>query len=292
MAVKTGHKEADLAAQEARIKTQSAALVAELPRQPLQVLELVCCCDRCIDPPAYRQLIRTPPPAITTAMIGQYFGGAGAVIIDTGEAEQREARVILTHVLAHLGDAVCRTRDEERTYARQVYFIEPAYWIEGLFRTGVTGTLSHGVRAQIRVYLTEVVTYAAATGSARLGDALTYMTLATSALPDVLEGFRTGPARQHLRFWTSLAGGQVRRGEGGKNPRGMDLFRSFDLMPERSVETLMLALDHPETERMMERYALAARDQEWLIYLSRLLQWREATLSQSFFSDRKGRAVE
>lgn len=289
MAVKTGYKKADLAAQAARIKVQSAALIAKLPRQPLQVLELVCGCDRCIDPPIYAQLIRTPPPAMTTDMIGQYFGGAGAVSIDAGEVEQREARVILTHVLAHLGDAVCRTREDERSYARKVYFIEPAYWIEGLFRTGVIDTLPHGVAAQIRVFLGEVVTHAAATGSARLGDALTYLALATNALPDVLDGFRKGHSRYHLRFWTTLAGGQVRRGDDGQNPRGMDLFWWFDLMPEPAVEALMLALDHPETGRMMERYALAARDEEWLIYLSRLLQWREATLARSFFSDRKNR---
>lgn len=265
MAIKTGYKKADLAAQTARIKVQSAALVAGLPRQPLQMLELVCGCDRCIDRPAYDQLIRTPPPSMTTDSIGHYFGGAGAVRIDTGAAEQREARVILTHVLAHLGDAACRTLEDERTYARQVYFIEPAYWIDGLFRTGVIDTPPHGVKAQIRVFLVEVVTYAAATGSARLGGALTYMALATHALPDVLDAFRTGPPRHHLRFWTTFAGGHVRRGEGGQNPRGVDLFQWFDLMPEPAVEALMLTLDHSKTERMMERYGLAAKDSDWLI---------------------------
>ncbi|ABD53465.1 hypothetical protein [Jannaschia sp. CCS1] len=289
MAVRTGYKTAELAAQAERIKLQAAALVADLPRQPLQVLELVCACDRCIDPPAYDQLIRTPPPQLTTYMVGQYFGGAGAVKVETGMAEQREARIILTHVLAHLGEAVCRSREEERKYYRQAYFIEPAYWIEGLFRTGVIDTLSHEVATQIRVYLMEVVTHASAKGSARLNDALTYLALATTALPDVLERYRTGPSRRHLRFWTSVAGGLVQRGPDGQNPRGVDLYKWFDAMPEPAVETLVLALDHPDTERMMERYALAAQDRDWLTYLSRLMQWREATLAQSFFSDRVGR---
>lgn len=60
-------------------------------------------------------------------------------------------------------------------------------------------------------------------------------------------------------------------------------------MPEPQVEALMLALDHSDTERLLERYALAATDREWLTYLSRLMQWRDATLAQSFFSDRSGR---
>lgn len=287
MPVKTGYKIAELTVQAERIKTQAAALVAELPSKPLQVLELVCSCDRCIELDVYMQLIRTPPPQFTVDQIGQYFGGAGAVPIDIGEEEQREARIIFTHVLAHLGHSILRTREQERTYDPAIYFVEPAYWIESLMKTGFIDTLPHEVKAQMRVYLLEVVAHAAAKDSARFRDALIYLTMATDALPQLLEDVRTGPPRKHLRFWTSVASGLVNRGPGGKNPRGIDLYSWFATMPERAVDTLMLALDHPETERMMERYAMAAKDEGWLTYLSRLLQWREATLQQSFFSTRK-----
>lgn len=287
MPIKTGYKKADLAAQAGRIKTQADALVAGLPRQPLQGLELVCGCDRCIDPPVYDHLIRTPAPQFTTRMVGQYFGGAGAVPIDIGEREHREARVFFTHVLAHLGEAVCRSREEERNYFRTDYHIEPAYWIENLIKTGFLDTLAHEVKAQMRVYLMEVTTYAAATGSARFNDALTYLAMATDALPQLLENLRNGLPRKHLVFWATLAGGGVSTHPSRRNPSGADLYLTFHAMPERGVEALMLALDDPQTERMMERYALAAKDQAWLTYLSRLMQWREATLSRSSLSDRK-----
>lgn len=73
MPIKTGYKEAELTALAQRIRAQSTALVAALPPAPLQTLSLVCGCDRCIDAPAYDQLIRVSPPAFTTDLIGQYF---------------------------------------------------------------------------------------------------------------------------------------------------------------------------------------------------------------------------
>lgn len=287
MPVKTGYEISELTVQAERIKTLAAALVAELPSKPLQALELVCVCDRCIELNVYLQLIRTPPLQFTMDQIGQYFGGAGTVPIDIGEAGKREAHIIFTHVLAHLGYSILRTREQERTYRSATYFIKPAYWIESLMKTGFIETLPHEVKVQMRVYLLEVVTHAAAKNSAHFHDALTYLTMATDALPQLLEDVRTGPSRKHLRFWTSVASGLVTRGPGGENPAGIDLYSWFSSMPERAVDTLMLALDHPKTERMMERYAMAAKDEEWLTYLSRLLQWREATLQQSSFSTHK-----
>lgn len=292
MAVKAGYKKTELAAQADRIRTQAAAMVADLPAQPLQVLELVCGCPMCIDETAYLQLIRTPPPEFTKAQIGQYFGGAGAVPVDIGAPEQREARVIFTHVLAHLGDAVLRPRDQERTYRYEDYFIEPAYWIASLFRTEFIGILPHEVATQYRVYLTDVVTYASATGSARLSDALTYLALATPALPDVMETFRTGPPRRYLRFWTTLAGGSVSSDPAMTRQARWDIHLACDAMPVPARMQLLDAMAAPEVEALITRYAMAARDEAWLLYLSRLLEWRDGSVLATRFSEYRDKVLE
>lgn len=292
MAVKTGYKKAELAAQAARIRTQAAALVAELPTQPLQALELVCCCPMCIDEDVYLQLVRTPPPQFTPGQIGQYFGGAGAVRVEIGAQEQREARVIFTHVLACLGAAVLRSREEERAYRRQDYFIEPEYWILSLLRTNFIDALPHAVVAQFRVYLIEVVNHAIATGSGRLSDALTYLALTTNALPDVLEKLRTGPPRRYLRFWTALARGYVSSDPEMTRQSVWDIHGAYNAMPIPGRLQLLEAMEAPEVEVLITRYALAAKDEGWLLYLSRLLEWRDRSVLATRYSEYRDRVLD
>ncbi|GAB5448831.1 MAG: hypothetical protein Gyms2KO_37040 [Gymnodinialimonas sp.] len=290
--MKTGYTKAENAAQAARIKAQAAAMVAELPQRPLQALELVCGCSMCIDAEAYGQLIRTPPPHMTTAMIRQYFGGAGVLEVETDASAQLEARVIFTHVLAHLGAAVCRPRTQERVHRREESFIEPNYWILPLLRTGFLDTLPHEVAAQYRVFLIDVVTHAVATGSARLGDALTYLAMVTNALPDVLEKFRIGPPRRYLRFWTTLAVGSVSSHPEMTRQARWDIHLSCNAMPIAARLRLLDALASDEVEALITRYALAARDEGWMLYLSRLLEWRDRSVLATRFSDYRDEVLE
>lgn len=128
MPIKIGYRKSESAAMVAGIKAQVAALVADLPSEPLGPLTLVCCCSNCIDDVAYGQLTRMSPREFTSDMVGEYFGGAGAVEVETNERDQLEARVIFTHVLWHVVDAVTTPdRNEERRYSLTRGFIDPNY---------------------------------------------------------------------------------------------------------------------------------------------------------------------
>lgn len=136
--------------------------------------------------------------------------------------------------------------------------------------------------------MVDLVIYAAATRSLRLNDALTYTAMITDALPEILEVVRASPPRKHLRFWVAFAGGQVTSHTNGQTNPGFDLRISFSNMSEAGIDAVMAGLEHPETERMMERYAFAATDRAWLTYLSRLLKWRGNTVLATLWSERGG----
>lgn len=289
MAIKTGHKISDLAAQVQRIRAQGVALTEDLPRAPLRHLEMLCLCSDCIEQDAFEQLIRTPPPQFTTQMLRDYFSAAGAVPDVLSPYQATEGRVVLTHVLAHLGAAVVQPRHQERAFSRTAYFIYPEYRLTDLLDAGLLETLPDATRTEIRAFLVDVVRYAAATGSALFSYTITYLCLMTDALAQVLEGLRTGPPRQHLRFWTTFTRGFVFKEPKARGANGVDLFSLYDLVPEQCIETMLSALEHPETERLFERYAYAAQDDEWLSYMSNLLQWREVTVTMTRFSERTRR---
>lgn len=289
MSVNTGYKKAELAEMNARLTAQAEALVAGLPSAPLRELALVCACSNCIDVPAYDLLIRMPPPNLTPDLIGQYFGGVAVVEGGTSVEDQFEARVVFTHVLAQLAEATLRDRPQERVYLRQHYSIEPEHWTRTLLKTGFHDALPEAERDRICAQLADIVFYAGASGSGRLCDALTYLGMLTDALPGVLEAVRQGPPRRQLRFWTTFVGWQVSSHPKGRTDPGFDLNVMLSSMPEAGIDAMCAALEHPETERMIESYAFAAQDPEWLLYLSRLLKWRENTVLATLWSTERER---
>lgn len=198
-------------------------------------------------------------------MLRDYFSAAGAVPDVLSPYQATEGRVVLTHVLAHLAEAVVQPRHKERAFYRTAYFIEPEYRLTDLLDAGLLETLPDATRTEIRAFLVDVVRHAAATGSALFSYTMIYLCLMTDALAQVLEGLRTGPPRQHLRFWTTFAGGHVSKAPEARGANGINLFSLYDLVPEPCVETMLSALEHPETERLFERYAFAAQDDEWLL---------------------------
>lgn len=274
----------------ASIKAQAARMVAELPREPLREILLMCSCDRCIDPPAYGQLIRVPPPDVTPDLIGQYFGGAGAVHAGQSEQEQYEARVIFTHVLWHLVEAVTAPdRTEERAYARRHSFVEPEHWTYSLLRTDFHTAMPEPAATQMRALLVDVVWYAIANGSPRLQDTLIYLAMVADALPEVLEDLRKGPPRRYLRFWTTIAGGSVSSHPDMTRQARFDIHLFFNAMPVEGRMQLLAAMSDPDVEAMISRYAFAAREEGWLLYLSRLLDWRDRSIlvtEQSEYRDK------
>lgn len=289
MPVRTGYKKSEIAALSQHVTDRGDALIADLPRTPMWDLTLTCNCERCIDPEFLPLLQKTEPPDLTERMIGQYFGGVAAVLSTTDEAAQYEARVVMTHLLAHLGRVVALPREEARALKRQYYYLDPDYLVRYMLDTGFVAQLPPKVAAQIEAYLVDVVHLAVARGATSLDSALCYLALFTDALPKVLEGYRRGAPRRHLRFWSAVAGGSVGSEPSGPRGRGKDFHLFYSGMPLDDVARLLAALEAPEVPRLIERYAFQARDQGWLQYLSNLLEWREATILATRFSDRKER---
>ncbi|WP_224816995.1 hypothetical protein [Hasllibacter sp. MH4015] len=286
MAVKTGYTNAELSALAARIRAQAHALVTALPEEPLRALHLTCTCDRCIDPAAYPKLCRTPPPQMTEDLITQYFGGVAAVETQTTEEARFEARVILTHVLALFGRMVVMPAEEGRAMRRRLSYLDGDYLLPYLLRTGFLPRLSAGVRGQITAYLVDVAHYAIARGSAAVDTALCYVGIFTDALPDLLESYRAGPPRRHLRFWTALGRGFVTKGDDtARNGKDLHLWLRGMNPPDRLL--VLHALEAPEVAMLFERYAFQARDPDWLQYLSNLLDWREKTILSTRYSEYK-----
>lgn len=288
MAVKTGYTTGELGTLRERIARRADALIADLPREPLWQLNLTCTCDRCIDPDVLPVLCKTAPPHMTDRMISQYFGGVTASLTDQTEASQYEARVILTHVMAHLGRMIILPREAAREMSVRLSYVDADYMIPGLFKTDFLPQVPVATKADMRSYLLDVAHYAIAAKTTRLDDVLCYLALFTDALPEFIDTYRTGPPRRHLRFWTSIAGGSVSNDRTGVRG-GKDFHLFYSGMPRADRERLLAALEAPEVPLLIERYAFQARDPQWLQYLSNLLEWREATILATKFSDRKDR---
>ncbi len=286
MAVRTGYKNAELARAGRDLVAAASALVSTLPATLIGTPRLVCCCDRCIDPPALSAIMRTPPQEWSCDLISQYYGGAGAVGGDDSPEGQEEAWIVLVHTIALLAEGIALPRDEQRDFMRANHFIEPEYWTMNLLRTGVVQTRRAQDNAQVQAVLTDCVALAAAKGGRLLRDALGFLALTGDGLPPFLASIKGWPARRQLRFWTSLCG-WIDHSPHPRNPvHGIDLHQYHIAMPVAGREALCAALEDPATERLIERYALAAQDEDWARYLSRLLQWREATLLSTQWSDR------
>ncbi|MEJ6390943.1 hypothetical protein [Gymnodinialimonas ulvae] len=261
-----------------RITTRGDTLVADLPPEPLRQIELACCCDNCIAPDIYPQLIKTPPPDLTEQHISQYFGGVAAVeTVQTPEAIY-EARVILTHVLRLMGQMIVLPLDQAREMSlRMSSYADCDYLLPYLLDTGVLDTLPPATTARIRAYLLDMTHYAVAGGTYFIQDVLTYLAVFTDALPEVIRYYRTGPPRHHLRFWSTIA--QVNSIHDPNRPqRGTDIHLFYRGMQPEGRQRLIDALAAPEVETLILRYAMGARDQQWMQYLSNLLDWRDAAL--------------
>jgi len=283
MAVKTGYKKAELSALAERITAQGAALVADLPREPLWSIQLACCCDRCIDPDAYPKLIKTPPPDMTEALISQYFGGVAAVESIQTDKARYEARVILSHVLSLLGQMIVLPREEAREMSIRMHYIDADYLLPYLLDTGVLDDLPPDTTAQIRTYLLDVTHYAVAQATVCIEDVLTYLSIFTDAFPELLEHYRTGPPRRHLRFWTAIA--RISSKVDPNYPqRGADIHLFYRGMKPQDRQRILDALARAEVEDLILRYAMGACDEQWVQYLSNLLEWRDATLLRATHS--------
>lgn len=290
MAVTSGYTMGELATLRTRVTVQGDALISNLPREPLWQLNLTCCCDRCIDADVYPLLCKTSPPNMTDRMISQYFGGVSASLIDKSEASQYEARVILTHVMAHLGRMIILPKDDAREMSIRLSYLEADYMIPSLVKTEFLTGLPADVLADIRAYLLDVARYAIAARTIQLDDVLCYLAVFTDALPDFIDGYRTGPPRRHLQFWTAVAGHSVSNDAAGVRG-GKDFHLFYSGMPRADRELLLAALEAPDVARLIERYAFQTSDPLWLQYLSNLLDWREQTILSTKFSDQKDRRV-
>ncbi|MEJ6395641.1 hypothetical protein V8J82_20450 [Gymnodinialimonas sp. 2305UL16-5] len=286
MAVRTGYKKSEIRGLACRISDRSNALVAALPEDPLRELHLVCCCDRCIDPEALQRIRKTPPTRLTDDLINQYFGGAAAVEAATDEQARLEAYIILTHVIAHLGHMTTLPDAEARDYSRQHHYLPADYLIPYLFATGFAPRLGPQKQAEINDYLLDLARYAVAKRARSFDNVLCYLSLFGNRLPDLFEEFRQARPLRQLRLWTTLARGHVTSHPDGRaSPKDLHLW--FSGMPLADRQHLLAALEAPQTAMLIERFAFAARDRDWLTYLSRLLEWREMSILATRYSEYK-----
>lgn len=278
MSVPTGYSRNEIEDLMLRIIQRRNALSGLFPRQPLGPLRLVCSCDQCIHPAALPQLEKLAPADLSPELVGQYLGAAGALDVPQDAEARSEALAIFLHVLNCLGEAVMEGRDVERTFRRVWWFVEPEYWLASLFRTGFAPTLAPKARSLVADQLSDMLQCAIARGSARIEDCVVYLGMATDALPRVLAEIRSGRPRRHLGFWVGISGASPNSPAGMKNAGVSDFRRSYRFMDESDLRLLEDALADPATGRLIERFAFAARDPEWLGYLSRLLAWRDNTV--------------
>ncbi len=285
MAVKTGYKKEELAEMSERLLADAQALVSTLQSETLDELRLVCCCDRCIDPPALRALCATPPSGWSRDLMSQYYGGAGAVGAAGGLAEQVEAWIVLVHTIALLAQGTTLSRDDQRAFMRNNHFIEPEHWTMNLIRSGVLENRPAADIERLATLLNDCALLASARDSSMLRDALTFSGLVEGALSKTLASIRALPPRKRLRFWTNFAGWIDHGPTLKRSITGIDLHRWYRAMPPEGREALLAALEDVDVARLIERYAYAAQDETWARYLSRLLEWREATILSTQWSD-------
>ena len=281
MALTTGYDPAQIEALCTRIGQTRQALRAFVPNEPLGELDLVCGCSDCIADADYRRLVSRSPATFTGRDIGAYFGGAGAVDAPETDEARTEAFAIYLHVLDHLADAVLASRDLERAYTRVHSFVEPSYWLEPLYATDLIDALDPAAAQKISRLLTDLTELGVARNHARLPDVLIYLSRATDRFRMVVDSFLYGPPRRHLAFWVAVAGWTPNSPAGRQNNGVSDFRRSFSFMKPEDRVFLEDALADPGRGALLERYAFAARDADWLGYLSRLVAWRENTIMRS-----------
>jgi hypothetical protein len=214
---------------------------------------------------------------MTEDLVSAYFGGVAAAPSEQAEAARREARVIVTHVLALLGRMIVLPPEPARAMRRRLHYIDADYLLPYLLDTGFVPRLPTDTKTLIRSYLVDCTHYAIARALPDVGDVLVFLAIFTDALPEVLDAYRNGPPRRHLRFWAALARGYVTKYD-DRNRNGKDLHLSFRAMARSDRDRLLAALEAPEVEIMIVRYAVHAKDEAWLQYLSNLLDWREKTI--------------
>lgn len=286
MGVPTGYSDAERKALRDALAQGRARLRAAVPAEPMGGPLLVCSCDRCFDTTALKVLQRVPARDLTPEQIGQYFGGAGAVDIPTDDDARREAQIVFLHVMDALAEAVLADRRTERAYKREHSFVEPNYWQLGILRTGFINAMEARLREDVIGLLQVMLEICLAKGSARLEDCVDYLGCFDGALERMLERLQSGPPRRHLAFWAGLGGGAANSPAGMRGNGVSDFPRTFNLMPDTALAALIAALDAPATGRMMERFGYAAKDAEWLGFLSRLIAWRENTMLRHSHGDR------
>lgn len=143
----------------------------------------------------------------------------------------------------------------------------------------------------MRSLLVDITHYAVANGSPLLSKTLTYLSIVTNALPEVLERVRTGLPRQHLRLWTTLAGGAVSSHPDATQQARFDIHLFCHAMPIEGRFQLLSAMASSEVEALITRYALAAKDEAWLLYLSRLLEWRDRSILATEYSEYRDKVL-
>lgn len=285
MGVRTGYTKAELDAYRTEVMTCRNILHAHLPREPLRGLELVCGCELCFEPDEYLRLARTPPCDFNRADVGRYFGGAGAVNAERTPEARTEALAILLHCLDALADAVLvRDTSKEGFYRRADWFIEPSYWHEPLYATGVMDDLPQRLASAVDGLLLALVHIAVARGSPRFEDCLIYLSRASGCFEPTLHAILADRPHKRLAFWVSVSGWSPNSPAGFENQGVSDFPRDFGFMAKPHIRLLEDALADPATERLLERFAYAARDEVWLAYLSRLVSWRENTVLRNKFS--------
>jgi hypothetical protein len=166
---------------------------------------------------------------MTEDLVSAYFGGVAAVPSEQTEAARREARVIVTHVLALLGRMIVLPPEPARAMRRRLHYIDADYLLPYLLDTGFVPRLPTDTKTLIRSYLVDCTHYAIARALPDVGDVLVFLAIFTDALPEVLDAYRNGPPRRHLRFWAALARGYVTKYD-DRNRNGKDLHLSFRAM--------------------------------------------------------------
>ena len=283
MAIRTGYTRSELAEMVQAVTDQADVLVAGLPNEPLREILLACNCGRCLDPEALLSLRRTPAPELIDALIAQYFSGLGATGTKTNEHARFEARVILTHAIAIIGRWVVLPSGKADRRSGPFSYLSPSGSMQCLFETGVVATLDTELRTEIQNYLSDVVRYCVAKGSPHLDSALCLLSLFGGRVQDIVAEFKVDRPLRHLRFWTALARRHV-SADPDDRVNATDLHKWLSEMTLMDREHLLTALEEPEVGRLIERFAFNAKDEAWMLYLSRLLEWREASILATRYS--------
>lgn len=270
------------AARRRAVEAGVSGLAPLFPARNLGLLELVCTCGDCIDSHVLPQLMQARPADLGAEQLGHYFSAAPMVPVPKDGPAQVQALGLYLAVLRVLSSDVLAPRETERSFRRAHWFVEPEHWIAGLFRTGFAEDCAGETRAVISQHL-KLVTEAAIGGrSARLWDVLGHWGRFDA------EGFvawigaldAAAPLAQ-LLFWVGL-GETAANSPAGRAGNGVtDIGSGLCMTRPEARAALLEALAASSTGRLLERYAMAARDEAWFDFLARLSAWRDNTIARS-----------